>query len=79
MIYSQGPSILSIFWTEEELSWLEGSTLVQQIQDRKHNILYDYHEVCRICPEFREEFSEEDFCGAEPPLEAETSAYQSMA
>ena len=50
-----------IFWTEEELSWLEGSTLVQQIQDRKHNILYDYHEVCRICPEFREEFSEEDF------------------
>ena len=50
-----------IFWNEEELSWLEGSTLVQQIHDRKNNILYDYHEVCRVCPEFREDFNEEDF------------------
>jgi protein-histidine N-methyltransferase len=50
-----------IFWSEEELSWLEGSALSQQIKERKENILFDYYEVCRICPDFGERFNEDDF------------------
>ena len=50
-----------IFWTEDELSWLAGSDLVQQIRDRRRNIVADYHEVSRICPSFGEKFTEDDF------------------
>ena len=50
-----------IFWTEEELSWLEGSDLLRQIQDRKINIKADYDSVCRCCPDFAERHNLEDF------------------
>jgi protein-histidine N-methyltransferase len=50
-----------IFWTEDEIKWLEGSVLQEQIRDRKENILFDYYEVCRICPDFRDRFDEDDF------------------
>lgn len=41
-----------IFWDEEQMSWLEGSPLVQQIKDRKRNIRSDYDSLCRAAPEF---------------------------
>ena len=50
-----------IFWNEEEMGWLAGSDLVQQIRERRRNIVADYHEVSRICPEFGEQFTEDDF------------------
>ena len=50
-----------IFWTEEELSHLEGSDLVRQIRDRKLNIKADYDAIVSVCPEFGEEFSLNDF------------------
>ena len=50
-----------IFWNEEEMTWLEGSDLVRQIEDRKANIAADYNAVCRCCPDFGERHTLEDF------------------
>lgn len=50
-----------IFFSEEELSWFEGSDLVRQIEERKANIAADYHAVCRCCPDFAERHTLEDF------------------
>ncbi len=36
-----------IFWDEEQLGWLKGSYMLQQIEDRKANIRADYEEICR--------------------------------
>lgn len=49
-----------IFWDDEKLAWLEGSPLIDDIMERKHNMRSDYEEVCRICPEFKR-FSFEEF------------------
>lgn len=49
--YSTLPSTLRnmpIFWTEEELQWLKGSYIVQQIQERKAAIRKDYDVICRV-------------------------------
>ena len=54
-------SSFPIFFNEEELSWLEGSDLVRQIEDRKANIAADYNAVCRCCPDFGERHTLEDF------------------
>jgi len=51
---------MPIFWSEEELSWLEGSYLLKQVEDRLHNISEDYDEICRAAPEWAE-FSMEEF------------------
>ena len=50
-----------IFWNEKEMSWLEGSDMVKQIRDRRRNIIFDHHEIARICPEWLDLFSEDDF------------------
>jgi len=49
-----------IFWDEEQLSWLTGSPLVEDIAERKRNMRADYDEVCRVCPEFSR-FSFDEF------------------
>jgi len=36
-----------IFWGETELSWLEGSSLVRQIAERKRNMRSDYDHICK--------------------------------
>ena len=41
---------LPIFWTEEELGYLEGSFLITQIADRNEAIAEDYHSICQIAP-----------------------------
>ena len=50
-----------IFWNEKEMSWLEGSDMCKQIRDRRRNIIFDHHEIARICPEWLDLFSEDDF------------------
>ncbi|TDH69930.1 hypothetical protein CCR75_008590 [Bremia lactucae] len=53
--YSTLPSTLSnmpIFWSEEELSWLKGSYIIQQIQERKAAIRKDYDVICKVDPSF---------------------------
>jgi len=41
---------MPIFWTQEELDFLQGSYLLQQIQDRSDAITDDYHSICQIAP-----------------------------
>lgn len=64
--YSTLPSTLQnmpIFWSEEELRWLTGSYIVQQIQERKAAIRKDYDAICRVDPAFAR-FSLERFSWA---------------
>jgi len=49
-----------IFYPEEELAQLEGSPLLDDIEDRKRNMKADYDEVCRLVPEFKR-FSFQEF------------------
>ena len=41
-----------IFFDEEELSWLEGSPFLKQIQEKKKDIKEDYESILRVAPEF---------------------------
>jgi histone-lysine N-methyltransferase SETD3 len=43
---------MPIFWTEEELLYLKGSHLVEQISQRIQMIEADYQAICSIAPEF---------------------------
>lgn len=49
-----------IFWTEDKLSWLQGSPLLKDIEDRKQNMKNDYKELLRIYPAFAQ-YSYEEF------------------
>ncbi|KAJ0400716.1 hypothetical protein P43SY_000621 [Pythium insidiosum] len=64
--YQTLPKTLSnmpIFWSDEELQWLKGSYIVQQIQERKAAIRKDYDAICRVDPTFAR-FSLERFSWA---------------
>lgn len=52
---------MPIFWTEDELEWLKGSYLLEQIKERNDAIENDYNEICGVAPEFREMASLEEF------------------
>lgn len=39
---------MPIFWDESQLEWLEGSYLLKQIEDRKHNIATDHDTIARV-------------------------------
>lgn len=43
---------MPIFWSDDELRWLTGSYIVQQIQERKAAIRKDYDAICRVDPAF---------------------------
>ncbi len=49
-ILPQTLSNMPIFWTPEELDYLRGSYLLQQIEDRNEAIAEDYHAICQIAP-----------------------------
>ncbi len=49
-----------IFWSEEQLAWLQGSPLVEDIAERKRNMRADYDECVRAVPAFRR-FSLDEF------------------
>lgn len=55
---------MPIFWTEEELRYLQGSYLLTQIDERKLAISTDYRNICRIAPEFADVCTEEEFAWA---------------
>nr|CCA18289.1 conserved hypothetical protein [Albugo laibachii Nc14]CCA18437.1 conserved hypothetical protein [Albugo laibachii Nc14] len=64
--YSTLPSTLKnmpIFWSDQELSWLKGSYILHQIQERKAAIRKDYDAICRADPSFSR-FSLERFSWA---------------
>lgn len=43
---------MPIFWTTEELNYLEGSYLLNQIEDRNRSIENDYQAICELDPTF---------------------------
>ena len=49
-----------IFWEDDLLNRLQGSALVQQIQERKANIRGDYDKICKVVPAFKR-FSFKEF------------------
>jgi hypothetical protein len=55
---------MPIFWSEEEVGWLAGSFMQQQIADRKGHIKADYDAICDVAPEFGAAFSLADFSWA---------------
>lgn len=57
-------SNMPIFWTPEELAWLQGSYLLRQIEERKAAIRNDYAAICDVWPTFAEVASLDDFSWA---------------
>ena len=45
-------SNMPIFWNENELKYLTGSHLLNQIEERVIAIESDYHAICNLIPEF---------------------------
>lgn len=43
---------MPIFWTEDELKCLEGSYLLDQIDERNAAISADYSAICKVVPQF---------------------------
>lgn len=54
-------SNMPIFWTSEELRYLQGSYLLEQIDERNHAIEADYESICSVVPHFRSIASLEQF------------------
>jgi len=52
---------MPIFWSEEELSYLEGSYLLAQIADRNDAITDDYHAICEVAPELADVATLDEF------------------
>mmetsp|Transcript_5825 Transcript_5825/g.16601 ORF Transcript_5825/g.16601 Transcript_5825/m.16601 type:complete len:610 (-) Transcript_5825:592-2421(-) len=49
-ILPQTLSNMPIFWSPQELDYLTGSYLLQQIEDRNEAIADDYYAICQIAP-----------------------------
>ena len=54
-------SNMPIFWSEEELRGLEGSHLLEQIEERNEAIEADYQAICSVVPQFGDIASLMDF------------------
>lgn len=53
-----------LFWAEEELKWLKGSYILEQVEDRKRNIHSDFRLITRAVSELEGAFSLDDFMWA---------------
>ena len=54
-------SNMPIFWDENELNYLKGSYILDQIKDRNETIQEDYDAICEIAPEFSSIATLEEF------------------
>jgi len=52
---------MPIFWTREELGYLEGSYLLHQIADRNQAIADDYYAICAVAPALKQICSLDEF------------------
>lgn len=52
---------IPIFWSQEELKYLEGSYLLSQIADRNEAITEDYHSICEVAPQLTSIATLEEF------------------
>ena len=63
LLPSSFPS-MPLFWGQEELGWLRGSYVSEQVEDRRRNILVDYRLIVGAVPELEDLFTLEDFLWA---------------
>lgn len=56
-------SSMPIFFSDEELSWLEGSPFLTQVYDKKCDLKKDYEAIQEVAPEINE-YAFEEFCWA---------------
>ena len=49
-----------VFWNEQQTSWVQGSTLIDEVESRKKKVEGDYKAICEVLPRF-ERFSFERF------------------
>ena len=54
-------SHLPLFWSDDELKWLEGSPIIPAIESRRNAITNDYLQICKVVPRFPELASLEAF------------------
>jgi len=54
---------LPIFYSEKELSWLEGAPFLDQVNDKIEDMKKDYNAIIEVAPEM-EEFPFKEFCWA---------------
>ena len=52
---------MPIFWSQDELDELQGSHLLQQIQDRNQAISEDYYSICQVAPQLASLCSLDEF------------------
>lgn len=52
---------MPIFWTEEELTWLQGSYILEQIKERHEAVREDYYAIAQVVPNFRDICTLEEF------------------
>lgn len=52
---------IPIFWSEDELKYLEGSYLLSQIADRNEAITDDYYSICEVAPQLSSIATIEEF------------------
>ena len=52
---------IPIFWSPEELAWLQGSYLLNQISDRNEAIEQDYLAICKVAPQLGKIATLEEF------------------
>jgi histone-lysine N-methyltransferase SETD3 len=62
-ILPQTLNCMPIFWTEDELKWLDGSYIQRQTAERRAAIRNDYDQIVRVWPSFAK-FSFEEFAWA---------------
>ena len=55
---------MPIFWSEEELMYLQGSHVLAQIEERILAIEKDYESICSIAPEFADICTVDEFSWA---------------
>jgi histone-lysine N-methyltransferase SETD3 len=55
---------MPIFWNDEELGWLKGSYLLEQVKDRNEAIKNDYDQIIEVAPEFADVSTLEEFAWA---------------
>eukprot|EP01033_Poteriospumella_lacustris_P016856 gene16856-12066_t len=54
-------SNMPIFWSPEELKYLQGSYMLKQIEERNHAIAADYQSICNVVPSFNSICSLDEF------------------
>lgn len=52
---------MPIFWSSDELKYLQGSYLLEQIEERNSAIKNDYNEICKLDPTFRDIVTLQEF------------------